>query len=712
MAEEFAYDPNQRALTFKGKKLSKFDSFATNAADMAQQYAKTFNAAYGSSANPTFSADNGNVLLNGQNVYNAGNTNQALADIDLLRKDIGGVNQGYASGLGKDIFTNPQGQDYNVQTGQMLAPAAKMAMLQQQNPEIPTTVSNPGQSLQVSAMQNAVAPSLKRDLSKEQAFVQSWRGKSGRLPTSAEINQAVYGTATPNFSTLQGIPAPMLNPTVPGNTTGGNSGVTGGTTGGAGTSPITSITGGSTTQSATGSTSLFQQFKDQITGIQDMLKQTLGISPELQSTMTPSDTEKQAQAQIDALKAQQAAEQAKIATEQSSLGLGLRNVQNQPIAMPFITGQSSALQRDALARIGGIESGIQGISAQQVPLQDQLVRLQQERQAKQQVLQAQRGAAIDVAKTGLSAAESAYDRAIAEKKFEIEQQDKAIKQQEKVQEKKTSSDEFMAKDGYRYVSTPKERDDLKKQGYEITQLNGRTYARVPEAEKLEEVSAGASLYDPKTGKFIATAPKTYKGTSGGGSGGSGNGGSGVTTGLSELAQAVINNPALFDSLTPSAATKIIPELSRAGFQIPGKTPEGTKPLSGDAAKIKAIADTMIPEVQKLKQAFEKDYKGSLRGIVLKTDRELVKLVDNVADKVGRIRSGGAINKDEETRFKRQIASLLDIPFGQQKDALTALDGIISEAANIQRSVTQQPSASSTGQTGPVNPGSLREKYNY
>lgn len=108
----------------------------------------------------------------------------------------------------------------------------------------------------------------------------------------------------------------------------------------------------------------------------------------------------------------------------------------------------------------------------------------------------------------------------------------------------------------------------------------------------------------------------------------------------------------------------------------------TKPLSGDASKVLSIATTVQPEIEKLKQVFSQSYKKSVKGIVLGTDRELVKLVDNVADKVGRLRSGGAINKEEETRFKRQIASFMDIPFGTSEGAITALNGILTEAQQV------------------------------
>jgi len=107
-----------------------------------------------------------------------------------------------------------------------------------------------------------------------------------------------------------------------------------------------------------------------------------------------------------------------------------------------------------------------------------------------------------------------------------------------------------------------------------------------------------------------------------------------------------------------------------------------KPLSAEASKVNAIVQTLVPEIEQLKIAFNKDYKGSVRGIVLKTDRNLVKLVDQVADKVGRLRSGGAVNKDEEARFKRQIASVLDLTFGTKEGAITALNGLISEAEAV------------------------------
>lgn len=45
---------------------------------------------------------------------------------------------------------------------------------------------------------------VNRDLTAEQNFVKNWGGKGGALPTPAEVNQGVYGSATPSFTTKQG----------------------------------------------------------------------------------------------------------------------------------------------------------------------------------------------------------------------------------------------------------------------------------------------------------------------------------------------------------------------------------------------------------------------------------------------------------------------------------------------------------------------------
>jgi hypothetical protein len=107
-----------------------------------------------------------------------------------------------------------------------------------------------------------------------------------------------------------------------------------------------------------------------------------------------------------------------------------------------------------------------------------------------------------------------------------------------------------------------------------------------------------------------------------------------------------------------------------------------KPLSGEAAKVLSISTTLPKDIEKIKTKLgttPESYQRAIRGYLFGTDRELVRLINNAADKVGRLRSGGAINKDEEIRFKQQFASAPDLAFGTLNIASNGLDGIVVEA---------------------------------
>lgn len=110
-----------------------------------------------------------------------------------------------------------------------------------------------------------------------------------------------------------------------------------------------------------------------------------------------------------------------------------------------------------------------------------------------------------------------------------------------------------------------------------------------------------------------------------------------------------------------------------------------KALSGEAAKVKSIAETMIPEAQLLQQKIKAGGRVAILGILTKTDTELSRLAEDVGDKIGRIRSGGAINKDEQSRFMGQIARWGDLWSGSG-DAVSGLDRYIEEARNIATSM--------------------------
>lgn len=121
-----------------------------------------------------------------------------------------------------------------------------------------------------------------------------------------------------------------------------------------------------------------------------------------------------------------------------------------------------------------------------------------------------------------------------------------------------------------------------------------------------------------------------------------------------------------------------------------------KPLSGDAAKVLSISTSLPSDVNQLKAAITANPRAAILGMLTGTDTNLARLLDGVADKVGRLRSGGAINTDEAASFKSQIARWTDLPGGDPKPIIEALDRLIGEANSITQSVN--PSGQ-TGQSG-------------
>jgi len=135
------------------------------------------------------------------------------------------------------------------------------------------------------------------------------------------------------------------------------------------------------------------------------------------------------------------------------------------------------------------------------------------------------------------------------------------------------------------------------------------------------------------------------------------------------------------------------------FQAMQKAEEKTK-LSGEASKVLSVATTMLPELDKLEALFRDAYKTTVAGKVTGTNREVVRLIDNIADKVGRLRSGGAINKQEEERFLRQLgATPADLAFGTAEQAIEALRGVRAEAQMVSSRVS--PSTAKPAATAPT-----------
>lgn len=113
-----------------------------------------------------------------------------------------------------------------------------------------------------------------------------------------------------------------------------------------------------------------------------------------------------------------------------------------------------------------------------------------------------------------------------------------------------------------------------------------------------------------------------------------------------------------------------------------KPPSPVKALSGDAAKLLSISWTMQDDIAAMNKAFKDDFAGSIAGIKSGTNKRLLDLADQIADKVGRLRSGGAVNKDEEVRFMRLIATLRGAAFSNAQQAEETLNSLAREGSIV------------------------------
>lgn len=111
--------------------------------------------------------------------------------------------------------------------------------------------------------------------------------------------------------------------------------------------------------------------------------------------------------------------------------------------------------------------------------------------------------------------------------------------------------------------------------------------------------------------------------------------------------------------------------------------EAKRGFSGDKAKVMAAAkdiDDGIPELKKILSG--DDWRSKALGISLGTNREGKKLLLRLTDSYGRLKSGGAINKDEESRFDELFLSAKDALLQGKDSLMRDLDALQSYANYI------------------------------
>lgn len=134
-----------------------------------------------------------------------------------------------------------------------------------------------------------------------------------------------------------------------------------------------------------------------------------------------------------------------------------------------------------------------------------------------------------------------------------------------------------------------------------------------------------------------------------------------SVGSDPLVQAVMANPSLWDTLTPSARTKIAPALSAAGFEAFGK------PLAESAITKMSESRAAIQSLQDLRDILKanEQYIGPVAGLSALNPyspaRKAQADIDRVKQRVGKALEGGVLRKEDEDKYKKILATLRDTP---------------------------------------------------
>lgn len=141
-------------------------------------------------------------------------------------------------------------------------------------------------------------------------------------------------------------------------------------------------------------------------------------------------------------------------------------------------------------------------------------------------------------------------------------------------------------------------------------------------------------------------------------------GSGLGGELSANAQAVIDNPNLLNSYTPTVKGQVIAELQIAGYDTSNL---GVKPLSDTAIKEINQTDFALTSLNDLKDIINNnlDYIGPVKGLSALNPwskaRQAQADIDRVRQTVGKALEGGVLRKEDEEKYKKILATLTDTP---------------------------------------------------
>jgi hypothetical protein len=132
--------------------------------------------------------------------------------------------------------------------------------------------------------------------------------------------------------------------------------------------------------------------------------------------------------------------------------------------------------------------------------------------------------------------------------------------------------------------------------------------------------------------------------------------------LTPISQAVVDNPSLLSTLTPTVRGQVITELSQGGYDVSSL---GTKPLSDVAIKEINQTNFALSSLNDLKTTIQNnlEYVGPVRGLSALNPwskaRQVQSDVDRVRQTVGKALEGGVLRKEDEEKYKKILATLTD-----------------------------------------------------
>jgi hypothetical protein len=176
--------------------------------------------------------------------------------------------------------------------------------------------------------------------------------------------------------------------------------------------------------------------------------------------------------------------------------------------------------------------------------------------------------------------------------------------------------------------------------------------------------------------------------------GRGSGGIGDVNGL---AQAVIQNPALWETLTPTARTKLAPTLNAMGFDF-------TRGMQASGIKYMAEANAALQSANDLATALQNDkgdstgaiqgYAGYLPDTALtqalfdtRDVKTMQSKIDLVKQRIGKLLEGGVLRMEDEKKYARILPTVFDsdpVKAAKMKNVIETLQSDIASYVEQQQ----------------------------